>query len=94
MLGNRARPGPIKLAQFRVTTYIKVADTCFEGDNGSYRHGEGVVILNYSQPKINDDSEIEDWATPGGCKGRIDEVEVAEELLEDTSVPACFVLSS
>ena len=52
------------------------------------------MILNYSQPKINDDSEIGDWATPGGCKGRIDEVEVAEELLEDTSVPACFVLSS
>lgn len=37
--------------QSRVTTYIEVADTCFEGDNGSYRHGENMVFLNNNQPQ-------------------------------------------
>lgn len=22
------------------STYVEIADTCFEGDDGSYRHGE------------------------------------------------------
>jgi len=52
------------------------------------------VILNNIQPQIKGNSGNGDRTTQGGWKGRIDEVEIAEELLEDTSVPACFVLSS
>jgi hypothetical protein len=35
-------------SRIECSTYIEVADTCFEGDDGSYRHG-GIVMAVRSQ---------------------------------------------